>query len=214
MANYIYEKCCKKCGAIFLAGVDSQQYCSKECYLEDRFGKLIKVECKHCGKEISFREDVNKKSKRKFCSKSCSAKFNNKIYRKKREKFCKRDGCDKVLLNRQSEYCSRECSGLAKKEKNIEKWLNGKTNGYLKTGTTKPFVREYIKNRDNRSCVLCGQGEIWNGKPLTLEVDHVDGNWKNDLPENLRTLCPNCHTQTNTYGSKNKTGNGRSHKRR
>lgn len=51
-------------------------------------------------------------------------------------------------------------------------------------------------------CAICGQGPEWNGKPLTLPIDHIDGNFKNNSPENLRFLCPHCHTQTETWGSK------------
>lgn len=42
----------------------------------------------------------------------------------------------------------------------------------------------------------CGLGGEWQGKPLTLQVDHLDGDWRNDLPENLAFRCPNCHSQT------------------
>ena len=44
-------------------------------------------------------------------------------------------------------------------------------------------------------CVECGNTGEWNGKPITLEVDHVDGDFLNNLQENLRFLCPNCHSQ-------------------
>lgn len=44
-------------------------------------------------------------------------------------------------------------------------------------------------------CLHCGIGPIWNGNVLTLEIDHINGNhWDNRL-ENLRFLCPNCHSQ-------------------
>jgi hypothetical protein len=52
-------------------------------------------------------------------------------------------------------------------------------------------------------CVECGQRPEWNGKPLTLEIDHIDGDNLNDERENLRFLCPNCHSQTPTYRTKN-----------
>lgn len=52
-------------------------------------------------------------------------------------------------------------------------------------------------------CTECGIGDTWNGKPITLQLDHVDGDSHNHKKENLRILCPNCHTQTITWGRKN-----------
>jgi hypothetical protein len=52
-------------------------------------------------------------------------------------------------------------------------------------------------------CAECGQEPFWHGKPLTLQVDHIDGNKRNNVLSNLRFLCANCHTQTETFGAKN-----------
>lgn len=48
-------------------------------------------------------------------------------------------------------------------------------------------------------CNICGQAPTWMDKPLTLEIDHLNGNNRDDRRENLQFLCPNCHTQTETY---------------
>ena len=57
-------------------------------------------------------------------------------------------------------------------------------------------------------CAICGTIE-WQGKTLSLELDHINGINDDNRLENLRFLCPNCHSQTSTYGSKNKQLNSK-----
>lgn len=54
------------------------------------------------------------------------------------------------------------------------------------------------------SCAKCNLNNIWNNEILTLQLDHIDGNHLNNKIVNLRWLCPNCHSQTNTFCGKHK----------
>lgn len=65
------------------------------------------------------------------------------------------------------------------------------------------LIKEGFKTN---KCDECAISE-WNGKPLMIELDHIDGNKTNHLLINLRMLCPNCHSQTSTYRSKKRTLN-------
>lgn len=53
-------------------------------------------------------------------------------------------------------------------------------------------------------CEICGQGNTWNDRPLVLQIDHMDGDNQNNNLTNLRIICPNCHTQTKTFGFKSR----------
>lgn len=52
-------------------------------------------------------------------------------------------------------------------------------------------------------CAICGFEGDWNGKPLVLQIDHINGNHFDNRLENLRFVCPNCHTQTETFAGRN-----------
>lgn len=53
-------------------------------------------------------------------------------------------------------------------------------------------------------CLSCGNDGNWNNAKLTLQLDHINGVNNDHRIENLRFLCPNCHTQQDTYAAKNK----------
>ncbi|MEU6342309.1 HNH endonuclease [Streptomyces sp. NPDC046977] len=53
-------------------------------------------------------------------------------------------------------------------------------------------------------CALCGTGPEWCDLPLPLEVDHRNGDWRDNRLPNLRLLCPNCHSTTDTYRGRGK----------
>lgn len=57
------------------------------------------------------------------------------------------------------------------------------------------LTRALLESNIEHKCSKCGQGPEWMGNPLTLDVDHINENWLDDRLENLRFLCPNCHSQ-------------------
>lgn len=63
--------------------------------------------------------------------------------------------------------------------------------------------RERILYEQNHRCSECNIVQSWNSKPLRFHLDHISGNRKDESRSNLRMLCPNCHSQTDTYGGKN-----------
>lgn len=65
----------------------------------------------------------------------------------------------------------------------------------------KRLIKEGLKED---KCEMCGIGNEWNGKPLTLQLDHINGDHSDNRLENLRILCPNCHSQTSTWGMKSR----------
>lgn len=75
-----------------------------------------------------------------------------------------------------------------------------KDSGFSQNTVRKRF-KQITKDEDYK-CAICGQEPFWNGKPLTLTLDHIDGNNQNHDVTNLRWLCPNCDRQTETFGRK------------
>jgi len=108
-----------------------------------------------------------------------------------------------VHYHKRGKYCSNECNGIHKSKLHKEKWYLGQ----LKT-IERVTIRRYLAEDRGYKCELCGQGELWNSKKLTLHVDHIDGNAGDNTPNNVRLLCPNCHSQTEFLGGANK-GRGR-----
>jgi len=75
---------------------------------------------------------------------------------------------------------------------NSDKFVSGKS---LKKKILNNNLKEY-------KCKICNNEGKWQGKKLSLQLDHINGNNTDNRLENLRFLCPNCHSQTDTYSGK------------
>ncbi len=101
-------------------------------------------------------------------------------------------------------YCNNGCAVEHREKQRLIKDLPLFNEGKIKyRGRLKTLLTE----TQGYKCACCGISE-WQGKEIVLQVDHINGDATNDMPNNLRLLCPNCHTQTDTFAGKNK-GNGR-----
>lgn len=121
--------------------------------------------------------------------------------------------CGKELNNTKNtkhKYCSNTCQ----QEYNYKEWVKqykaDNTIAKLSKWRQLPSqLRRYIFEKFENKCCLCGWSEI---NPYTntlpLEIDHIDGNSENNSEENLRLICPNCHSLTANYRGANR-GNGR-----
>lgn len=106
---------------------------------------------------------------------------------------------------KQGLFCSNICFSEYKKSETRKKHLQDFKNG---SKVYRSRLYHILVNQDGNVCQICNIPGEWNGKPLRLRVDHIDGNASNHNPNNYRLICPNCDSQTDTYCSKN-NGKGR-----
>lgn len=74
---------------------------------------------------------------------------------------------------------------------------------YPRTGLKQAVIKYKVLSYE---CALCYNQGVWNNTKLTLSLDHINGINNDNRVENLRFLCPNCHSQTDTYAGKNRKG--------
>jgi hypothetical protein len=127
--------------------------------------------------------------------------------RRKIRPVCLCVGCEKRVSRPGYLYCSNRCQQEFQYHDYIAKWLAGEKDGARGVVEVSCHVRRWAFEKFDSRCCLCGWSEVnvHTGK-IPLHLDHIDGNWKNNRPENLRLICPSCHSLTATYGARNRGG--------
>jgi 5-methylcytosine-specific restriction endonuclease McrA len=116
------------------------------------------------------------------------------LTRIKDSKLCKFCG---NKINKKNMFCNIECE-MNWKFENItyKRFLNGEIH-------TPRTLMSVLSKKIGYKCQTCGNDGNWMYKKLSLQIHHIDGDSLNNKPDNLTILCPNCHTQTDSWGIKN-----------
>jgi hypothetical protein len=215
-------------------------FCSKQCLHEHMtISNPITVSCANCASQITrlSHEMSQSKSGNFFCDRSCAATYNNSKYPKREKKIKsiptkspkppklpqerKCLSCSFTLDSKRI-YCDRCRPAIisAKSKEHwdslrasfIIQWKKGEVDGSKGEGQVSSHIRKYLFEKYQSKCSECGWARI---NPATnkipLEIDHIDGDWNNHKEENLRLLCPSCHSITPTFRSLN-NGHGRTNR--
>ena len=180
--------------------------------------------CQLCGKKLVGANQT------KFCSGSCAGTYNNIRFVKRKKQNLTKDqlivyrrsadnkvklvkrlcrNCQRSIENPDKQFCDKHCFTEYYYKQRVTAWLAGELSGRSGDGVC-GFVRRWlIENRGGDKCEACGWAEPnpTTGK-IVIEVHHINGDWRDNRPENLKLLCPNCHSLTKTYKSLN-VGKGR-----
>jgi hypothetical protein len=111
--------------------------------------------------------------------------------------------CNQECNVHSKKYCSNKCQQEFLINKKYNEYLLN-PNPYCNPTSSMKWIKKHILVEQNFKCNICSISNTWNGKPMNLILDHIDGNAANNLRFNLRLICHNCDSQLDTYKSKNK----------
>jgi Zn finger protein HypA/HybF involved in hydrogenase expression len=126
------------------------------------------------------------------------------------------DICQKLTARKGGSVFSNIKHRIKTMDLNTDHFINGRVGKYNPSYVSREeFIQRIVEKKPMElawlkkkliefsiipnKCNDCKIENSWNGKPLTLQLDHIDGDFTNNVIDNLRLLCPNCHSQTPTF---------------
>lgn len=108
------------------------------------------------------------------------------------------------IISKKKKFCNNQCQKEYQYKNYIIKWKNNEVNGIRGSYQTSLHIKRYLMDKYHNKCARCGWGEKNTyTNTIPLEIEHIDGNYKNNSEKNLILLCPNCHSLTSTYKGAN-----------
>lgn len=214
---------CEKCGTAFKPQKGLKRYCSLQCRNSRSFSaeavnqKRQKAISAHKRGAYSFRKTQLIDSD-ELCSYGCGelAKYRLGV----KQVACCKDASNKCPAIRQKNTAGLKnayTTGIRERKTGFSPEASERgRRTFVEILKQKPFSewgkilkKKTIFEEQGGKCRKCGLSE-WLEQPITLELEHIDGNRSNNDRWNLELLCPNCHSQTSTYkGRNNKTAKKR-----
>jgi hypothetical protein len=158
------------------------------------------MQCKYCCK--NFEDDYRKSKKQRrtqpqFCSMKCAKGFSSKEKRKEIN--------EKLSITMKSNGSAARILTPTARENSLKAWrkicierFSLPWDKLIETNPSKHLLKRRILLEQSNKCNCCGIDK-WNGKSIKFHLHHKDGNGNNITRDNLEVLCPNCHSQTDTY---------------
>lgn len=146
--------------------------------------------CPKCNRE--FDAISNTGYVKKYCSRKCanSRSFSTSAKNKKsianQKRYAKLTEDEKRALKKRISDKQKENARRKMLESDFEK-------------LGQQLKKERILFEQDYVCDICRCEPVWNGSPLNFHLDHINGDRKDNTRQNLRMICPNCHSQTETY---------------
>lgn len=193
---------CQYCGNLFYPSKTTRnrgKYCSRECYIKDRYNKgMQKLICRLCGKKF-FRKKWrvnNEKSGLVFCGEACRRKYIklNPLHLTGKRKIFKKDRKKIQNLYHSGLTVTEVAIKLAVSPGVLRKWMKRfkiktrQAEDYT-SNKSEQYYRHYLNKKLRNTCQLCG----WNKTKCDIHHKMPLSEGGNNESENIILICPNCH---------------------